>query len=99
LEAFMIPGQARISLTELRRKTDTQLVALVRREIESSLKLAGHGAIGEAEALWNQARSLLAVARAPDSERLVLEACLDEARAKFPREGAAAARCSQSAWC
>jgi hypothetical protein len=94
----MIPGQARISLSELRRRTDRQLVALVRREIESSLGLARRGALVEAEAMWNQARNLLAVARAPESERNALEKRLDEARAKFPRAGAAA-RWAQSACC
>jgi hypothetical protein len=95
----MIPGQARISLSELRRKTDRQLVALVRREIERSLGLARRGALAEAEAMWNQARSLLTVARAPENERSALEARLDEARAKFPRTSAAAARWAQSACC
>ncbi len=95
----MIPEPARTSLSELRRKTDRQLVALVRSEIESSLRLARRGALAEAEAVWNQARDLLAVARAPESERSALEARLDEARAKFPRTAAAAARCVQSAWC
>jgi len=94
----MVAGQARVSLSELRWKTDMQLVALVRREIESSLKLAQGGAMAEAEALWNQAGSLLAVARAPDSERIALEACLHEARAKFTRMGGAA-RYAQSACC
>ena len=94
----MVPGQTRVSLTELRRKTDTQLVALVRSQIESSLRLARRGALAEAEAVWNQARRLLAVARATDSERLALETRLDEARARF-RGGAAAARYAQSAWC
>lgn len=95
----MIPGQARISLSELRRKTDMQLVALVRSEIERSLRLARRGAIAEAEAVWNQARSLLAVARAPKSERIALEARLDEARAKFSLMRTAATRFAQSAWC
>jgi hypothetical protein len=98
LEAFMIPGRDPISLSELRLRTDMQLVALVRREIESSLGLAGRGAIAEAEALWNQASNLLSVASAPDSERMALEACLDEVRAKFSRPDAAA-RYTHSACC
>jgi hypothetical protein len=98
LEDFMISGQYPSSLSELRLKTDMQLVALVRREIESSLGLAGRGAIAEAEALWNQASSLLAVARATESERLALEACRNEARARFSQPGPAA-RYAHSASC
>jgi hypothetical protein len=52
----------------------------------------------EAEAMWRQASSLLAVARAPASERRALEALLDEARAKFPRTNAVGRR-PQSAFC
>jgi hypothetical protein len=52
----------------------------------------------EAEAMWRQSSSLLAVARAPASERRALEALLDEARAKFPRTNAVG-RYAQSAFC
>ena len=55
--------------------------------------------MAEAEALWNQARDLLAVARATDNERIALESRLTEARAKFPRSGSAGAGQAQSAWC
>jgi hypothetical protein len=97
-EAFMITGQTRTTLSELRQKTDRQLLALVRSGIESSLRHARRGAMIEAEAMWRQASSLLAVARAPASERRALEALLDEARAKFPRTNAVGRR-PQSAFC
>jgi hypothetical protein len=55
--------------------------------------------MAEAEALWNQARDLLAVARATDKERIALESRLKEARARFPRRGSAGAGQAQSACC
>jgi hypothetical protein len=97
-EASMISGQTRTTLYELRRKTDRQLLALVRSGIKSSLRQARSGAIAEAEEMWNQARGLLAVARAPQRERIALEARLDEARASFAPKPAAT-RYAQSACC
>jgi alpha-D-ribose 1-methylphosphonate 5-triphosphate synthase subunit PhnI len=95
----MGPGQARISLSELQRKTDRQLVALVCNQIESSLRLARRGAMEEAEALWKQARNLLAVAHAPEGERIALEARLNEARARFLRPRTSTTGFVQSACC
>ena len=97
-EASLVSGQTRTTLSELRRKTDRQLLALVRSGIESSLRQARRGAIAEAEEMWNQARSLLTVARAPEKERIALEARLDEARASFAPKRAAT-RYAQSARC
>ena len=94
----MISGQTSTTLSELRRKTDRQLLALVRSGIESSLRQARRGAIAEAEEIWNQARSLLTVARATEKERMALEARLDEARAIFAPKRAAT-RYAQSARC
>jgi len=73
--------QARLSLSELRRRTDRQLLVLVRGEIEKSLKLIRHDSSPEAEAGYAKARTLLSIARAPEQERARLEARLEELRA------------------
>src|ERR1035441_9602000 len=65
LGGFMNTAQSRLSLRELRGKTDRELVILVGRETERSLKLARQGAIAEAEAIYLQAKVLLGIARAP----------------------------------
>lgn len=88
-----------LSLPELRSKTDRELVILVGREIERSLKFAGRGAIVEAEAARLQAEVLLRVARASDPQRSEMEARLGHARAAIDRHRASATPCAQPASC
>jgi hypothetical protein len=95
----MNTAASRLSLPELRRKTDFELVILAGREIERSLKLAGRGAIAEADAAHRQAKVLLRIARAPDPQRFEMEARLDHARAAIDRRRSAPRACAQSASC
>jgi hypothetical protein len=96
---FMDTAPSRLSLPELRRKTDRELIVLAGREIDRSLKLAGHGAISEAEATYHQAKVLLRIARAPDAQRSEMEARLDHTRAAIDRRRSAPRACAQSAPC
>jgi hypothetical protein len=73
------------SLSDLRNKTDRQLVALASREIDHSLNLAGRGAFAEAEARRLQAKTFLAVARAADRTRRQIEGRLEQARVAIER--------------
>ena len=93
----MNAGRARVSLTELRRKTDRQILALIRGEMEKCLRLARRNAIIEAEARYAMARNLLAVATAAPAERAELEARLREVRAALDCPGAMT--CAHSACC
>lgn len=95
----MNSAQTPLSLLELRSKTDRELVILVGREIERSLRFAGCGAIAEADAAHLQAKALLRVARAPDPQRSEMEARLDHARATIDRRRPAPRACAQSASC
>jgi hypothetical protein len=91
--------QSRLSLPELRRKTDRELVILAGREIERSLNLANRGAIAEAEATYLQAEVLLRIARAPDPQSAEMAARLDQTRALIERRRAAPRVRVQSASC
>jgi hypothetical protein len=91
--------QSRLSLPELRGKTDRELVVLVAREIERSQKLARQGAIAEAEAMYFQAKVLLGIARAPDPQRSEMETRLDQTRAAIERRRSAPRAYTQSASC
>ena len=95
----MNPAQSRLSLRELRRKTDRELVILAGREIERSLKLVSLGAIADAEATYLQARVLMRIVRAPDPQRSEMEARLDQTRAAIDRRRSGASACVQSASC
>jgi hypothetical protein len=88
-----------LSLPELRSKTDRELVILVGKEIERSLKFAGRGAIAEAEAAHLQAEVLLRVTRASEPQRSEMEARLNRARAAIDRGRPAATPCAQSVSC
>src|ERR1035438_8466455 len=57
----MNPAQSRLSLRELRRKTDRELVILAGREIERSLKLVSRGAIADAEATYRSESGPIAI--------------------------------------
>ncbi len=89
--------QACQSLSDLRSRTDRQLVVLACREIERSLNLASRDAFAEAEARHHQARTLLGIARAPDSKRRKIEARLDQARVAIERGRSAPMTVMQSA--
>lgn len=91
--------QSRLSLPELRGRTDRELVILVAREIERSQKLARQGAIAEAEAIYVQAKVLLGIARAPDPQRSEMEARLDQTRAAIECRRSAPRAYTQSASC
>jgi hypothetical protein len=91
--------QSRLSLPELRGKTDRDLVVLVAREIERSQKLARQGAVAEAEAIYLQAKVLLGIARAPDPQRSEMEARLDQTRAAIECRRSAPRAYTQSASC
>lgn len=91
--------QSRLSLPELRRKTDRELVILAGREIERSLRLVSRGAIAEAEATYRQAKVLLRIARAPDSQRTEMEARLEQTRAAIDRRPSTTRAYAQSASC
>jgi precorrin-6x reductase len=95
----MNTAQTSLSLPELRSRTDRELVILVGKEIERSLKFAGRGAIAEAEAAHHQARVLLRVARAPDPQRSEMETRLDHARAAIDRSRPAPMPRAQSVSC
>ncbi len=81
----MNAGHAKTSLLELRRRTDRQLVVLVRNEIERALRIANRGAGPEAETRYRKARNLLAIAAATEQERTELEGRLKEVRAALDR--------------
>ena len=91
--------QSRLSLPELRGRTDRELVILVAREIERSQKLARQGAIAEAEAIYLQAKVLLRIARTSDPQRSQMEARLDQTRAAIERRRSAPRAYAQSASC
>ena len=91
--------QSRLSLPELRGRTDRELVILVAREIERSQKLARQGAVAEAEAIYVQAKVLLGIARAPDPQRSEMEARLDQTRAAIECRRSAPRAYTQSASC
>ncbi len=93
----MSTGQARTSLSELRGRTDRQLVVLISGEIEKALKLAGRNLFTEADARCRKAKSLLLVTSAPERERAELEARLNQAREAIERCRSAAATCWRSA--
>lgn len=95
----MNTAQTPLSLLELRSRTDRELVILVGREIERSLKFAARDAIAEAEAAHLQAKLLLRVARTPEPQRSEMEARLDHARATIDRRRPAPQPCAQSAAC
>jgi hypothetical protein len=99
IEGFMNTAQSRLSLPELRRKTDRDLVILSGREIERCLKLVSRGAMADAEAAHHQARVLLRIARAPDAQRWEMEARLDQARAAIDRRRSTVRARAQSASC
>lgn len=99
LEDVMNTGQSRISLTELRSRTDRQLLVLVRNEIERAMKCARRGTAPEAEALYTQARTLLAVLRKSGAEYADLEGRLNAVRAVLDNRGRAAYLCAHSACC
>src|ERR1035437_1862909 len=99
LGGFMNMVQSRLSLPELRGRTDRELVILVAREIERSQKLARQGAIAEAEAIYVQAKVLLGIARAPDPQRSEMEARLDQTRAAIECRRSAPRAYTQSASC
>jgi hypothetical protein len=90
-------AQSQLSLPELRRKTDRDLVILAGREIERCLKLVSRGAMADAEARRHQARVLLRIARAPEPQRSEMEARLDHARAAIDRRRSTLRPCVQSA--
>ena len=95
----MHTAQTPLSLPELRSRTDRELVILVGKEIERSLKFAGCGAITEAEAAHLQAKVLLRVAGTPDPQRSEMEARLDHARAAIDRGRSAPRPCAQPTSC
>jgi hypothetical protein len=82
---LMNTAKAHPSLSDLRTKTDRQLVVLAGREIERCLNLAARGAFAEAEALRLQAATLLEIAQAPEWERRKLEARLEHAQVATER--------------
>ena len=91
--------QSRLSLAELRRRTDRELVILAGREIERSMRFVSRGAIAEAEATYRQARVLLRIARATDAQRSEMEARLEQTRAAIDRRPSTAIAYAQSASC
>ncbi len=93
---FMSTGQARTSLSELRGRTDRQLVVLIRSEAEKAVRLAGRSLFVEAETRFRKARTLLDVTPAPERERAELEARLKEARAAIERSRGASPPCWRS---
>ncbi len=93
----MSTGHARLSISELRRKTDRELLALVRHQSERSLRLARRGDISEAAALCSEAEALLAVAPAAENERAELAARLGIVRAILQPNPPRVA-CANSAW-
>jgi hypothetical protein len=95
----MNTAPSQLSLPELRRKTDRELVILAGREIERSLKLAYRGAVADAEATYLQAKALLCVAQAPDAQRSEMETRLDHARAAIDRRRSVPRACAQSGCC
>jgi hypothetical protein len=99
LEDVMNTGQARISLTELRSRTDRQLLILVRNEIERALKCARRNAVVDAEAQYIQARNLLAVLRKSGANCAELELRLNDVRATLDNRGRAGYLCARSASC
>ncbi len=82
----MSAGQT--SLLDLRRRTDRQLVVLVRSEIEKALRIANRGAGPDAETRYRKARNLLTISAATEQERTELESRLKEVRAALDRSGA-----------
>ncbi len=87
----------KISLAELRTKTDRELLLLVRSEIARSLLLAGSDSKVQAEEEYAKARDLFAVAGGTAAERAELERGLNEVRTKLDRCRHAAASSGQ-AW-
>lgn len=90
-------ARARLSISELRSRTDRELVALIRNQFERSLKLARLGHWEEARSLSKQAEALLAVASAPAAVRAELESVLNSVRAALTPPQARVA-CAHSAW-
>ncbi len=68
------------SLSDLRRRTDWQLVVLARLEINLSLSLARGGSLAEAEAKLTEAGTFIGVARTSLRQRRKLEGLLVSAR-------------------
>ena len=77
--------QTHPSLSDMRDKTDRQLVDLVGREIKHSLNLARRDAFAQAETECFQARTLLGITQAPDWKRREIEAHLDQAGVAIER--------------
>lgn len=95
----MNTGQAQISLTELRSRTDRQLLVLARNEIERAMKCARRNANPEAEERYAKARTLLIVLRRSGAECADLERKLDEVRATLDERVRTTRLCAHSAWC
>jgi hypothetical protein len=92
----MTTPQSRLSLPELRRKTDRELVILAGKEIERSLCFEGQGAIAAADAASRQAWLLLRLSGAPPSQISEMEAKLDRERARLSRLGSVSRACGAS---
>ncbi len=85
-----------LSLPELRRRTDRDLVVLAARELDRSVRLTGSGEIAGAEASWRQAKLLLRLAGAPAAQISEMETRLGHARAALDRRRAAPRACGAS---
>ena len=73
------------SLSQLRAKTDRQLVILVRRELKRCLMLANADRSQEAKRSLAAAKTLLALSGVSGTDRASLEQELDEVRRALPR--------------
>lgn len=80
LEEVMNTGRARVSLAELRSRTDQQLHVLLRNEIERAMRCARRNAVAEAEARLAQSWSLLAMLRKSGGDCAELEGRIAEVR-------------------
>jgi hypothetical protein len=83
--------EARLSVAELRQRTDRQLILLARNEITRSLDCAKRNALAEAETRYDSARILVAAARTSEEEFAELAARLETIRASLDRGSALAA--------
>lgn len=93
---------SRVSLSELRLRTDRELVILAGREIERALALEARGAIADAEAALRRAKLFLRLAGAMaalDPHRPEMEARLKSARAALDRRPIPAASATCRAAC
>ncbi|HUP05459.1 MAG TPA: hypothetical protein VMU19_15780 [Bryobacteraceae bacterium] len=90
----MTTTQSRLSLPELRRRTDRELIILAGRAIERSLHCVNTGAYAEAHAAFLQAELLVRLANG--SRKSDVEARVEHMRAILNRREPAFRACQAS---